>query len=82
MIRPLNVETACQDEQSLHGSQYAIRIQPDDLAKYLGNEVYSVATDEGRLPVQRLPKLTQRKYFQARLLSENTRVVLCIIIFT
>ena len=91
--------TSKQNEESLRGLQYDTCIQPDDLANYLGNEVYSVAPGEGRLPlfigndgnnevltfptlypdgkfgfdVQRLPKLTLRKYFQARLLSEDTR---------
>ena len=88
-----------QEEDSLRGLQYNTCIQPDDLANYLGNEVFSVAPGEGRLPlmvgndvnnevltfptlfpdgkfgfdVHRLPKLTLRKYFQARLLSEDTR---------
>ena len=88
-----------QEEESLRGLQYNTCIQPDDLANYLGNEVYSVAPGEGRLPlligndannevltfptlfpdgkfgfdVQRMSKLTLRKYFQAKLLSEDTR---------
>ena len=88
-----------QEEDSLRGLQYNTCIQPDDLANYLGNEVFSVAPGEGRLPlmvgndvknealtfptlfpdgkfgfdVRRLPKLTLRKYFQARLLPEDTR---------
>ena len=97
---PFNDNENCLEEnERLRGLQYDTCIQPEDLANYMGNEVYSVAPGEGRLPlqmcsdinnevltfptlfpdgkfgfdVQRTPKLTLRKYFQARLLSEDTR---------
>lgn len=70
-----------EENEKMRGLQYGTCIQPEDLANYMGNEVnnevltFPTLFPDGKFgfDIQSTQKLTLRKYFQARLLSEDTR---------